>query len=337
MTTIVSLATRNCIVIGCDSLATSMKPMIDPLDFMNKFMDEDEKNNYGLKLDDAGKPIFKDLSDLTSITESIPTNQIPNVTKIFHLKPSHIGILVAGISIIGEKSIKNLIDEFIAEEKINKYLKDDYTVQGVSKRLFEYTKKYYEEAFKPPFKPSIEIIVSGYSKRYWEPEIRRIRFSEISEIIPEVKRGKYNIVFGGQYNVIQRIVLGIDYENFFRLNKRVSFLLNKYQGLLTKYLNNQKINIELPKPSKYKKELELYDDSWRLTGISSDIVNFSEQGAIDFVDFLVEVMTKAQQFSDILPTVGGDTHIAIITKSQGFKWISKEEYKYKDYGVPKIE
>jgi hypothetical protein len=30
-------------------------------------------------------------------------------------------------------------------------------------------------------------------------------------------------------------------------------------------------------------------------------------------------MIKSQQFSDRLPTVGGDVHLGIITKSEGFK------------------
>ena len=32
-------------------------------------------------------------------------------------------------------------------------------------------------------------------------------------------------------------------------------------------------------------------------------------------------MIKSQQFSDKLPTVGGDVHLSIITKTEGFKAI----------------
>jgi hypothetical protein len=74
---------------------------------------------------------------------------------------------------------------------------------------------------------------------------------------------------------------------------------------------------------------------WNFRGIASDLANFSEQAAIDMVDFLISVMIKAQEFSNALPTVGGEIHIALISKTHGFKWISKEEYKYQGYGVPK--
>jgi exosome complex RNA-binding protein Rrp4 len=46
-------------------------------------------------------------------------------------------------------------------------------------------------------------------------------------------------------------------------------------------------------------------------------------------------MIKAQQFSGSIPTVGGDIHIGIITKANGFVWISKEEYTFRGHAVPK--
>lgn len=75
--------------------------------------------------------------------------------------------------------------------------------------------------------------------------------------------------------------------------------------------------------------------NWNFNGISVLVRNFSEQAAIDFVNFLIDVMIKLQQFSNAIPTVGGEIHIALISKTQGFKWISKEEYKFKDHAVPK--
>jgi exosome complex RNA-binding protein Rrp4 len=46
-------------------------------------------------------------------------------------------------------------------------------------------------------------------------------------------------------------------------------------------------------------------------------------------------MIKAQQFSGSIPTVGGDIHIAIITRANGFVWISKEEYTFRGHAVRK--
>ena len=70
-------------------------------------------------------------------------------------------------------------------------------------------------------------------------------------------------------------------------------------------------------------------------GIGLDLTGFSEQGAINIVHFLVDLMIKTQHFSNQLQTVGGKIHIALITKQGGFQWISPEEYLYEGKGVPR--
>ena len=70
-------------------------------------------------------------------------------------------------------------------------------------------------------------------------------------------------------------------------------------------------------------------------GLKANTESLSEQAAINFVEFLIDTMIKAQQFSGSIPTVGGDIHIAIITKAAGFRWISKEEYLFKGHTVQK--
>lgn len=306
---------------------------MDPFNFVEKFLDE--KKNYVMKLDKKGKPLIKGLDDLTPLIEQVPYNQMPNVIKIFNLKPALIGLLVSGSSVIGDKSIKNIIDEFLADGLVKKYLKGNYTVKGTSERLFKFILEHYTKAYKKIFKPFIEIIVSGYSKRYWQPEVFRLVFGDENKIEQEVARYEYKAIFGGQDDVIQRIVNGLDYSNFVKILNRSKEILNNYYILLQKYLKNNNINVEIPHPDKFVEDLKFFDESFYVDGIVTDISNFSEQSSIDFVDFLVDVMTKAQQFSNKLPTVGGDTHIALINKSEGFKWISKEEYKYKGYGIPK--
>ena len=58
-------------------------------------------------------------------------------------------------------------------------------------------------------------------------------------------------------------------------------------------------------------------------------------GAIGCVDFFVDIMIKSQNFSSRLPTVGGEVHIALIIKNDGFRFISREEYEHEGYAVSK--
>lgn len=338
MTTILSVATRECIAIACDSLATDIRPMVDPWDFMDKFF---EIKNPGkgadviLKKDKDGNPLLKNNTDFYQMLEDIPYNQLPTVTKIFHLYPANAGLLISGASIIRERSLKNIIEEFLAKDEIAKYLKRNYSIKGIADRLYKFIKVYYDEAFKNmPYKPRIEILLSGYSKAKstWQPIIMRLLFGVKEDIEDSFSHGKYGVAFGGQYDVIQRVVNGIDELNYYNAQKQYKKILNNYYDKLMEHFKKKKIDIDIPHPTLYK---DLSDNNWEFSGLTTPYDNLSDQAAIDFVHYLVDIMIKSQQFNNRLPTVGGDIHIAIITKTMGFKWISKEEYKYKDYGVPK--
>jgi len=52
---------------------------------------------------------------------------------------------------------------------------------------------------------------------------------------------------------------------------------------------------------------------------------FSLQDAINYVDFLIRTTALCQQFSQVIPGVGGDVDIALVTPFNGFQWIRQKE------------
>lgn len=333
MTTTISFATRDCIILGCDSLATVTIPAV-PISSLIDFFDPDKEWQW--RTDGSGKPVLKGYSDIYGLAEDIPYNQVPSVTKIFSLSPAAAGALFSGIATINNKSMGNIIDEFLAAVEIKDYLKGNYSISGLAERLLAHFAQDYDAAFADrAVKPILEIVLSGYSKRHRQPEVFRLTFGMKHESKKEVERGSYNITFGGQHDVIERVVRGIDFQGFLNHIEKLSRILASYREMVQSYLTSGGIAAELPPiTAEDEKALGLLDLDWTC-GLASDLHNFSDQAAIDFVDFLVDVMIKAQEFSGKLATVGGEIHIAIITKSSGFKWISKEEYRYRGYGVPK--
>ncbi len=338
MTTTLSFATRDCVVIGCDSLATSSRPMIDPFELLDRFIEVDKKGDLELKKGKDGKVIFKQLSDLSTLIEDLPYNQQTNVTKIYNIQGCKVGVLFAGIASIGEMSVKNIIDDFTDEPEVEKYIKSSVTVKGITNKLADYIKKIYDISFKGwDYKPVMEIITSGYSDKHNKPEIFKTIFSSSGVSIEQsCKRGEHKIVFGGQYDIIERIVLGIDFSTFNRYTSLIDKILSTYHSSIEKEMAAQGAAFKVPKPNDFNEVQEVLKERF-WSGVGFPLANFSEQAAIDFVEFLVQVMIKSQQFSSKLPTVGGDIHMAIITKSGGFRWLSKEEYKFQGNGVSKHE
>lgn len=50
------------------------------------------------------------------------------------------------------------------------------------------------------------------------------------------------------------------------------------------------------------------------------------QDAIDYTIFLIRTTIDYQRFATMVPVVGGDIDLAIITHHAGFKWIQYKEY-----------
>ena len=99
MTTTVSLAARDFIVIGCDSLATTSMDLLFPLQISQEFFDQ----NGELKIGPDGKPLLKS-ERIWERVVSMPVNQLPSVTKLYYLKPAKAALLFAGASRIGENN-----------------------------------------------------------------------------------------------------------------------------------------------------------------------------------------------------------------------------------------
>ena len=50
------------------------------------------------------------------------------------------------------------------------------------------------------------------------------------------------------------------------------------------------------------------------------------QDAIDFVDFIIEFNCKLSKFTAGVQDIGGPIDLAVITKHEKFKWISRKHY-----------
>lgn len=333
MTTLVALATKDALVMGCDSLGSMMKKMIDPFDLVRDFFDP--KKNWKLRINKEGNPILKEFKDVHDKAQEIPYNQMTHVTKMFSLSPLEMGVMVTGISSIGNRTIKSLVNEFKRTDvAFNKGKSpSNYTVKTLSNRLLKFIGEYYDkEHSEKMVKPSLELMVGGYDKQKPIPTIYRIYVHK--KTVESPFNGGFGIAFGGLTQEIERLVFGIDFINRIRLSLRVEELFDRYRDLLQDSLKKKGISEKLKRFTAFGNKLKLFKD-WGFYEFVADWGDFSEQNAIECVNFFVEIMIKSQQFSSMLPMVGGDAHIGLITKEDGFRFISREEYEHEGYKIPK--
>lgn len=331
MTCLVALATKDALVLGCDSLGTTLRNFINPSDLV-EFFDQ----NSDLKVDSEGSPILKKWKDISKKLKLIPYTHMTHITKLFSLSPLEMGIMSTGIASIGKRTIRSLIEEFKNKELAfkNADRRKNYTVKSTATKILKFIKNYYiKEYGTKEVNPSLEIILGGYDKRKRIPTILRIELPEM-EVKDTLK--DFGIVFGGQMKEIQRIVFGTDASNLLKIRMRHFEQLWRYREKINKYLADNNIQIEIPIISiENLGELDMISNNWSLDGFDANWGDFSEQNAIECVDFFVNIMIKSQQFCFGMPTVGGEVHIALINKKDGFRFISKEEYSHFGHFVPK--
>lgn len=314
MTTLAAISTKDALVMGCDSLASVTMYMVDPFSLMQYF---DPANNYEMKLDVNGKPLLKDFHTIFNSAEDIPYNHMTHVDKMFSLEPLEMGVMTTGIASIGDYTIKNLINQFKFADGALKTKKRpaNYTVRSIATRLLEFVRRYYEAEYSTSGrKPYLEFMVGGYDKRRHIPTILKIYVHEdkIEDTI-----NTFGIVFGGQMIEIQRLVFGTDQYADAKIVARSRELFNNYHNNISGILANSGSNITIPALT--SSDYDPFQNNWRLDGIEANWGDFSERNAIECIKFFIEVMIKSQQFSNKLPTVGGDVHLATITKTEGFK------------------
>ena len=334
MTTLVALATKDTLVMGCDSLGSVTTPLIDPVDLI-EFFDSDKE--FELKLDAEGKPKIKSFYDIYRKAIPIPIEHMTHTSKLFSLDPLRAGVMFTGITSIGERTVKSLVEEFIAEKgkSIESTL---YSIEQVVDQIREHIMKYYKEEFEEEKNmPKLELIIGGYCKKGAIPEIYRIKFPGKEKGKRQLEKGHFGIVFGGQMKEIERIVFGRDFENMLELKKRHTEILRIYRKEIIKSLQEeQDLYIEIPEPTSDQllKKFDIFANGWDFKGFYAKWGDFSEQNAIECVDFFVNIMIKSQQFGRGMPTVGGEVHVLLITKDR-VKFVSKEEYHHEGHYISK--
>lgn len=338
MTTLVALTTKDAAVMGCDSLATTTRPLVDPFEIGARFFDG---KTLKLQKNKDGEPLLKEFREVLGLAESVPYDHMTDVTKLVHLDPLPLGVMYTGITSIGDRTIKSLLREFMESDKAFSG-KINYTVKSVTARLLKHFRSYYEPEFRDireGYRPSLELIVAGYDKSGPIPAILRV---DVAEGSVERDIRDFGIVFGGQMTEIQRIVFGVDVDGRARLESRYRALLGGYRAGVKAL--NPKLNVKTPEIENFASRFSLFGpldpgkpegDVFGLPGLEANWGDFSEQTAIDCVAYFIGIMREGQRFSSRMPTVGGSIHIALINRRRGFRFISREEYRHEDHRVPR--
>jgi len=323
MTINVALVTSEAVILGCDSVASVTEQYLNPV----RHVPQDAAGNFETDADGRYVAHFA-WDDL----QSVVTDAWGGVTKMFRLcgDENPVAAVTAGLAKLNDRPISSLANDF------SKQLKDCDSVLSVVEKFVDTMGAHYDQHNKimntpPGLREDVEFLIGGFGKSDDFPSLYRVNL--IDAVDKRIKplygsgigfKDKTGAAWAGQADSVQRLLFGWDdpvkqyIENQIstainNLHKSMSDAVLRILAEMLAALNNvnlpEGINTELPPKPNVK-------ISWNQFILSIDFANFPLQSALDFVSYLVGIQSGKAKYVRGVPTVGGRTHIGILTQGK---------------------
>jgi hypothetical protein len=328
MTINIAVVTSEALVLGCDSISSVTQYFVDPFSLP---MDNVDGERFRLEL---------------SIKDLVPqvTNCWDGVTKMFALNEREntpVGGITAGLARLNGRSMKSYADEFLRDKAANRLTQ--HTVEEVATNFLTFMRRHYDihyngSTLPPELRDGPLFLVGGYNAASHLPSLFRINVQH-SLIQPQYSPGGFGIAWEGQSDAVERLMRGYDTDlrssvesqvtaRFTALRKTMGeAAATMLQGLLssTNIVLSEGLNTELP-------QVPAFSLDWEGFRCNIAYGNLPVQDSIDLTAYLVELQSGKARFASGVATVGGRTHIGLITKQEGFRMLDEPELHYTRVG-----
>jgi hypothetical protein len=182
-------------------------------------------------------------------------------------------------------------------------------------------------------------LIGGYSAKSIHGEIWELSFPNNSLNRRNSPEQPYALLCGGQCDAIQRFIDGIEpsvmQQLMLSLRNTVGVLIGstakKIADHILSELKKKGFDVppfdSLPPPSIEGK----FQIPFKLARYKIPHHLMSLQDSVDFVTFLGYITFGRQRFVIGVPTVGGSFKIAVITRKEGFKLLTKETIELRSF------
>ncbi len=335
MTINVALVTTDALILGCDSVASTSKTVIEPWRFL------DREQDGTAKLDADGKIVARfDYSAYTTVV----TDVWSGVTKMFELcrEGSKIAATTAGLAALNDRSMSNLAAQFLQE--IHGAPGSDQ-VEEVVKRFLGFMRAAYDqhyegEAIPDEFKEEIEFLIGGYGVGDHFPSLYRVQ-TKSNKYEEVYKEGKCGAAWAGQADGVSRLIFGYDHRLKFRAQREAAKAIDKFYDEFStataKILEDVLQALGKDLPAGISAELPAkpqVDFPWGDFQLDIEFQNLPLQDAVDCVSYLVNLQSGRAKFVRGVATVGGRTHIGVLTRTRDFRMLSEPEIIHRNTGFP---
>lgn len=327
MTINIALATNDAIVIGCDSVSSITRALVDPFQ-MQPAVDQDGNAILDAKGNAA-------LSLSPQDIKSFVVNVVSGVEKMFLLYEKKdkfsVAATTAGMAVVGDQSVRAIGDEFRADNQ-----KNFKRVEDVAKAFLEFVRVRYEQHFEGSAVPAeywseLNFLVAGAGGAEPHPALFRVHVKD-NKVTAAFEDGvRTGLAWDGQADGIERLISGYDSQFRLKMEKDLAdYVQSLYEtwsqrlaGIVEDLIERSEleaipddIDMTLPPEPEFK-------PPWRSSRVQVQYSSLPLQYAIDFVGFLVTAQSGLQRFTSSIATVGGRTHIGLLRKGYNFVMINE--------------
>ena len=235
------------------------------------------------------------------------TQQIPvyfdNATKLlsFSEPNTSVGVVTYGNAVIGQKTPRtaaSLLPEF--ESSLPK--KERLPILAFAEKISEFYLKQWQETMPPDDQianiPNMTFVVAGFNIDKIYGKVYQVDIPRAPKPVERNEDNQFGITFGGQHDIVSRIMMGYDI---------------RLPDTLKKNLNMS--------PEQTKKFNELI----KQFQLAIPLHVLALQDGIDLACFFIRTTMDAQKLSIGVRGVGGNIDIAVIKRNKELKFIQRKQ------------
>jgi hypothetical protein len=326
MTINVAVVTSEALVFGCDSIASVTRYFVNPFECPYERLDDGS-----LQVSVSPERIMPHV-----------THAWGGVTKMFALSDrwTPVAAVTAGLAKLNDRSMSSYANQFLSESQV---APPPETVEEMAYAFLrfvrgQYDRHYAGSSLPEEYRDAPYFLVGGYGRYDHLPTLFRVDI-QANSVTQEYESGGFGLSWEGQSDAVERLIRGYDTHLRSSVEKQLTAGIETFRkamgnaaaAMLQKILDKAKI----PLPEGISTELPAvppFSIDWDAFKCNVSYGNLPIQDAVDFASYLVALQSGKSKFASGVATVGGRTHIGVITKAQGFRMLDEPELRHTNVG-----
>lgn len=337
MTINVAIATYDSIILGCDSLSSVVRRVIQPFD--SATFATDAAGNF---LKDANGNYLIALTP-ENITP-IPTHVFGGVNKMFCVyqdEDTSVSAITAGLATLNAVTISGVSKSYKRRCRDNKM--QFSTTEAVAVDFLSFVRSEWErevayDSVQPDRRhllSNLYFLIAGFAKDDAYGKVFRLDVAANTCAEEFSDRPHTGICWAGQADVVERLVRGFDSHARWEIYRGVVAAMESQRLSLLRELEAQvsKARIQIPEGF----EFSFTDQGeptlpWDHAQLDIDWGNLPVQYAVELASLLVNTQSGSQRFARGIATVGGRTHIGVLRPGEPFRMLNEPEITHTHVG-----